>query len=39
MPKEHGKIEYLSGEKSLKARFIIYSDLECLLKKTTILPK
>ena len=33
MPKEHEKIEYLPGEKSLKALFIIYADLECLLKK------
>ena len=34
MPKEHEKIKYLPGEKSLKAPFIIYADLECLLKKT-----
>ena len=33
MPKEHEKIEYLPGEKSLKAPFIVYADLECLLKK------
>ena len=33
MPKEHEKIKYLRGEKSLKAPFIIYADLECLLKK------
>ena len=33
MPKEHEKIEYLPGEKSLKAPFIFYADLECLLKK------
>ena len=32
MPKEHEKIKYLPGEKSLKAPFIIYADLECLLK-------
>ena len=33
MPKEHEKIEYLPGEKSLKAPFIVYVDLERLLKK------
>ena len=33
MPKEHEKIEYLPGEKSLKASFIVYADLECLLEK------
>ena len=33
MPKEHGKIEYQPGEKSLKAPFIVYANLECLLKK------
>ena len=33
MPKEHEKIEYLPGEKSLKAPFIVCADLECLLKK------
>ena len=33
MPKEHEKIKYLPGEKSLKAPFIICADLECLLKK------
>ena len=33
MPKEHEKIEYLPGEKSLKAPFIVYADLECLLEK------
>ena len=32
MPKEHEKIEYLPGEKSLKASFLVYIDLECLLK-------
>ena len=36
MPKEHEKIKYLPGEKSLKALFIIYADLECLLKKHNI---
>ena len=33
MPKEHEKIKHLPGEKSLKVSFIIYADLECLLKK------
>ena len=33
MPKEHEKVKYLHGEKSLKAPFIIYADLECVLKK------
>ena len=33
LPEEHEKIEYLPGEKSLKAPFIIHADLECLLKK------
>ena len=33
MPQEHEKIKYLPGEKSLKASFIIFADLECLLKK------
>ena len=33
MPKEHEKIKYLPGEKSLKTTFIAYADLECLLKK------
>ena len=36
MPKEHEKIKYLPGEKSLKAPFIAYVDLECLLKKRNI---
>ena len=36
MPKEHEKIECLSGEKSLKVPFIVYEDLECLLKKRKI---
>ena len=34
MNKEHEKIKYLPGEKSLKAQFIAFVDLECLLKKT-----
>ena len=34
MPDEDNKIlKYTSGEKSLKVLFIIYADLECLLKK------
>ena len=33
MPKENEKIKYLPGEKSLKAPFIAYVDLECILKK------
>ena len=34
MHDEDNKIlEYISGEKSLKVPFIIYADLECLLKK------
>ena len=33
MPEEHEKIKYLPGEKSLKAPFIVYADLECILKK------
>ena len=33
MPKENEKIKYLHGEKSLKAPFIGYADLECLLEK------
>ena len=33
MPNEHEKIKYLPREKSLKVLFIIYADLECLLKK------
>ena len=36
MPKEHEKIKYLCGEKSLKVPFIVYADLECLLKKCNI---
>ena len=36
IPREHEKIKYLSGEKSLKVPFIVYADLECLLKKCNI---
>ena len=42
MPKEHEKIKYLPREKSLKVPFIVYMDLECLLKKyylVKIIPK
>ena len=33
MSKEYEQIKYLPGEESLKVPFIIYADLECLLKK------
>ena len=34
MPKENNKIlKYSHGEKSMKAPFDLYADLECLLKK------
>ena len=34
MPKENNKIfKYNLGEKSLKVPFIIYADLECILRK------
>ena len=33
MPEEHEEIKYLPGEKSLIAPFIVWADLECLLKK------
>ena len=34
MPNEDNKtLKYNYGEKSLKAPFIIYADLECLLEK------
>ena len=34
MPDEDNNIlKYVPGEKSLKVPFIIYADLECLLKK------
>ena len=33
MPKDDEKIKYLPGEMSLKVSFIVYADLECLLKK------
>ena len=37
MPKENEKIlEYDQGEKSLKAPFIYYVDLECLVKKSNL---
>ena len=35
MPDEDNKkLKYNHGEKSLKAPFMIYADLECLIKKT-----
>ena len=39
MPKEHEKIKYLSGKKSLKVPIIGYADLEYLFKKNAILSK
>ena len=37
MPKENNKIlEYNPGEKSLKVHFIIYVDLECILRKMSV---
>ena len=33
MPKDHEKIKYLPGKKSLKAPSIAYVDLECILSK------
>ena len=33
IPREHEKIKHLPAEKSLKDPFIVYADLECLLKK------
>ena len=34
MPNEHNEIiKYNQGKKSIKLPFIIYADLECLLKK------
>ena len=36
MAKENEKIKYLPAKNSLIAPFIIYADLECLLKKTNI---
>ena len=37
MPNEENKIiKYNQGEKSIKSRFIIYADLECLLEKMSI---
>ena len=37
--KDKKSLKYNHGEKSLKAPFTIYADLECLLIKTTILSK
>ena len=40
MPNEGNKIlEYNEGEKSLKAPFMIYAYLECLLKKNALMSK
>ena len=39
MTKEHEKMKYLPGEKSLIAPFIIFAGLECLPKKNAILSK
>ena len=36
MSNKHEKIKYLSGEKSLKVLFIVYVDLESLLKQSNI---
>ena len=36
MPEKHEKIKYLLGKKSIKAQFIVFVDLECLLKKCNI---
>ena len=36
MPEEPEKIKYLPGEESLKAQFIPFVYLECLLKKRNI---
>ena len=33
MPQEHEKIKYLPGKKLLKVPFIVYAELECVLKK------
>ena len=33
IPIKHEKIKFLPGEKSFNVPFIIYADLECLLKK------
>ena len=39
MPDEDNNIlKYVPGEKSLKVPFIIYADLECLLKKINTCP-
>ena len=39
MPEEDNKIlKYSHGEKSMRAPFVIYVDLECLLDKNEHLP-
>ena len=36
MPEEDNEIlKYNHGEKSIRAPFVIYADLECLLEKTS----
>ena len=36
MPNEDNKtLKYNHGENSMKSQFLIYADLECLLKKCT----
>ena len=37
MPKEHEKVKKLPGEKLLNVPFIVYADLECLLKKCDLI--
>ena len=40
IPKEYNKIlKYNHGEKSMKIPFIIYADLESLLKKMSTFPE
>ena len=34
--KDNNTIKYNQGEKSIKLPFVIYADLECLLKKITM---
>ena len=36
MPKGHEKMECLPGEKSLKAPYVVYEDLECRVKNTIL---
>ena len=39
MPDEDKILEYVPRKKSLKVPFIIYTDLECLLKKNKYVSK